>query len=179
MQEETARLFVGIEPDEATRRALEEWAQALQTRVPGRYYTPDRYHVTLRFLGQTAFARVPEIVQAMRAAYTEPFEVRLSEAGTFKGGAVLYAGIRENARLSALQARLCAALRARGFALAEEAYVPHITLARHAGGLDRHEEAPECAFSVRFITLFESAQVEGRLRYTPIARAGEEETNEP
>lgn len=181
MPEETARLFVGIEPDEAARRALSDWAQALSVRVSGRYYAPDLYHVTLCFLGQTARGRIPAIVRAMREAYAEPFEARLSEAGTFKGGAVLYAGVEKSACLAALQERLCASLRREGVSLNEEAehYVPHITLARHAAGLTEPEKAPECTFSVRFITLFESARVDGRLCYTPIARVPGEEANEP
>lgn len=181
MQGETARLFVGIELDEAARRALSDWAQELSARVPGRYYAPDLYHLTLCFLGQTARGRIPAIVRAMREAFSWAFEARLSEAGTFKGGAVLYAGVEKSERLAALQDRLCASLRREGFALNGEAehYVPHITLARHAAGLTEPEKAPECAFWVRFITLFESARVDGRLCYTPIARVPGEETNEP
>ena len=149
MPEETARLFVGIEPDEAARHALSDWAQALSVRVSGRYYAPDLYHVTLCFLGQTARERISAIVRAMREAYAEPFEARLSETGTFKGGAVLYAGVEKSACLAALQERLCASLRREGFSLNEEAehYVPHITLARHAAGLTEPEKAPECTFS--------------------------------
>ena len=47
MPEETARLFVGIEPDEAARHALSDWAQELSARVSGRYYAPEigRAHV--------------------------------------------------------------------------------------------------------------------------------------
>ncbi len=181
MQAETARLFVGVEPDEAARRALRQWAQALSARVPGRYYAPDLYHVTLCFLGQTARERIPAIVRAMREAFSGAFEARLSEAGTFKGGTVLYVGVEKSEPLAALQARLCDSLRREGVSLNDEAerYVPHITLARHAAGLTEPEKAPECAFSVRFITLFESARADGRLCYTPIARVPGAEANEP
>ena len=83
MEQEKARLFVGIELDEATRRTLQAWARALEREISGRYYAPDLYHVTLCFLGQTGRERLPAIKRAMEAAFHEPFSVRLGELGTF------------------------------------------------------------------------------------------------
>ena len=167
MEQEKARLFVGIELDEATRRTLQAWARALEREISGRYYAPDLYHVTLCFLGQTDLGRLPAIARAMEAAFREPFSVRLGELGAFKGGSVLYAGLRDCAELTRLAARLRDGLRAEGFALPQEPYVPHVTLARHARGFERPQSAPDGAFRVERIALFESARVDGRLCYTP------------
>ena len=167
MEQEKARLFVGIELDEATRRTLQAWARALEREISGRYYAPDLYHVTLCFLGQTDLGRLPAIARAMEAAFRGPFSVRLGELGAFKGGSVLYAGLRDCTELTRLAARLRDGLRAEGFAMPKEPYVPHVTLARHARGFERPQSAPDGAFRVERIALFESARVDGRLCYTP------------
>lgn len=170
MPEDTARLFVGIELDGATREAVRLWADGLRERIPGRYYAPDLYHVTLCFLGQTARSTLPLIEHAMRAAYQSPFELALNRLGSFKGGRILYAGVEECPPLHALQARLAEALRAEGFSLPQEEYVPHLTLARHAQSPSEPLSAPRTLLRVERITLFESARLDDRLCYTPLLR---------
>lgn len=174
MQEEAARLFVGVELDEATRSTVAAWAQELEGRIPGRYHAPELYHITLCFLGCTPRSAVPRIARAMSAAFDAPFELSLSRLGTFKGGSILYAGVNDCPPLSALQGRLAGELRAEGFSLPQEEYVPHLTLARHAGGAAEPLSAPQTLLRVERIALFESARVEGRLRYTPLLRRPEE-----
>lgn len=170
MPEETARLFVGIELDAAAREAVRLWADGLQERIPGRYYAPDLYHITLCFLGQTARSALPLIERAMRAAYQAPFELTLNCLGSFKGGRILYAGVDECPPLRALQTCLADSLRAEGFSLPPEEYVPHLTLARHASGPSEPLPAPRTLLRVEKITLFESARLDDRLCYTPLLR---------
>jgi RNA 2',3'-cyclic 3'-phosphodiesterase len=117
---------------EATGEALERWRGLLPG---GRWDPPEKWHVTLKFLGRT-WPRLVGTVQracASAAAAVTPFEVRLGEVGVFPGPSrarVLWVGLDDPegglARLAAgLEQRLAAE-----FPPEKRAFTPHLTVAR-------------------------------------------------
>jgi 2'-5' RNA ligase len=96
-------------------------------------------HVTLRFLGPTPAARVPDVAAVLdRAVAAEPpFEVRLAGAGAFPAAErprALWLGINHGAdALGRLAAALEAELRDAGWGVEPRPFRPHLTIARTDG----------------------------------------------
>lgn len=130
------RLFIALDLDDATRRAL----TALQTRwrtagADVGWVRPEGLHVTLVFLGETPADRVPEIASRLDAgaAAVPPFEFRVVGWGVFGRSdrpRVLWAGVEAPPALGDLQRALSDSLRAAGFPLESRPFVPHVTLGR-------------------------------------------------
>ena len=103
---------------DAARRAVHELVDTLvaDPRVPAagrlRWAVTENLHLTMRFLGPTAPARVPEVIAAAEAAVAgvDPIEVRLAGAGAFPSPdrpRVMWLGIDRGApELAHLAARL-------------------------------------------------------------------------
>lgn len=116
------------------RSAVAEAVAPLREAAPRlRWVAPDRYHLTLVFLGEVAGERVGAVAAALDAvgARLGPFELALSgEFGTF-GRRVLWAGLEESEPLRLLALRVGQALRP---VVAppdgERTFSAHLTLAR-------------------------------------------------
>jgi 2'-5' RNA ligase len=127
------RLFLALEVPSAVREAI--WARVARVpgtflndrsamgiraqKVPGtlvddfgaRWVRPEGLHLTLRFLGEVDAAAMPRLIAACAAAAAgcEPFEAGLEGGGWFPAhgpARALWVGLREDAALGALQARL-------------------------------------------------------------------------
>ncbi len=104
-----------------------------------RWVRMDGLHLTLRFLGPTDPARLPEAHAAVQAAVVDaaPFEVGLAGAGVFPNPTrprVLWLGIgRGIDQLEALTTRLSRALAEHGWPHDDRPVRPHLTLARSDG----------------------------------------------
>lgn len=124
------RCFVAVGCDPECVRALAAWQGELRRRVAGvAWVAPETFHLTLRFFGELAEARLPLAADAVRraAAAAQPFEVRLSGAGRF--ARALWVGV-DSPGLAALAATVEAELRRAGFGAAERPFRPHLTLGR-------------------------------------------------
>ncbi len=138
------RTFVALSLPDAIRAALGELAtRHLSASTPGlRWGDAAQAHLTLAFLGDLEDDAVAGVrICARRIARdTEPFAADLRAAGAFPSAArarVLWLGWGVGAApVSALQARLVAALGAAGFALERRRFQPHVTLARSRGSID-------------------------------------------
>ncbi len=131
------RLFFALWPDDATRLRAHQAAGELQQRHrPGGYLIrPQRYHITLIFLG--ADVPAPDEEAALAAAATvrgEPFTLTLDRAGGFRNRKVpCWLGPeRPPAALEQLYRKLCAALDAAGVTPERASFVPHLTVIRDA-----------------------------------------------
>lgn len=131
------RLFVAVTPAQAPLARAAEALQALQPLAPNaKWVREGALHLTLAFLGKTEEARLADVTAAMDAAAARhaPMSLALEGGGSFgsaRSPRVLWVGVGgETDRLQALQADLAQELRARGFALEERAFKPHLTLAR-------------------------------------------------
>jgi 2'-5' RNA ligase len=113
-----------------------------------KWVAPDLLHITVRFLGGVAEARLPQVEQAAEAAasQSQSFSVRLAGLGAFphaRAPRVIWAGLEAGPGLDALvtlAGRVEAELRARGFPPEERAFSPHITLARTRDNLPASEQ---------------------------------------
>lgn len=101
-----------------------------------KWTTPDKVHVTLRFLGDTSEVQTRRMAEDLRRITSEmaPFGLQLGGIGVFPNWPrlrVLWVGVEgELAALHRLQQAVEAAAQAAGFAAEDNSFSPHITLAR-------------------------------------------------
>jgi 2'-5' RNA ligase len=129
------RLFVAAAPPPA---ALDHLALALAdargATPPGdalRWIPPERWHLTLVFLGEVDDARVDRLAGAIgpAAAASPPLALGLRGSGSFPG--VLWIGLAGDlAGLDRLARAARRAARAAGVAVERRPYRPHLTVAR-------------------------------------------------
>lgn len=175
------RLFVAVWPDTATRRRLAGLELELGRSRGLRFVGPERWHVTLRFLGDVAEDAVTALGASLVAATADfcgPLECRLGPGtGWFTGVRVLYlpaAGLDG----------LAAAVRAATLPFAPEpsgparAFNGHLTLARSKGrrlgvaALGEMANIPfEARFPVRGVDLVSSTPSPQGHRYARLVRA--------
>ena len=133
------RAFIAIELPAAARLALAQASQQLARQLPAgsvRWVKPERMHLTLRFLGDTAVTQLPALAAQLDelAARHAPFNLRLDKLGCFphcKRPRVIWAGLTGNvAALSTLKQDLDARLVSLGWEEEERPFQAHLTLGR-------------------------------------------------
>ncbi len=181
------RAFIALEVPEATRERLRHIQVRLKERGGAvRWVSPDRVHVTLKFLGSVPEDSIPPIAEALEklAMRTVPFQLRAQGCGAFpsmKQMRVIWVGLNgELKALLELKEEVEEAMKPLGFTPEHRAFKPHLTLGRVKGrqGLRRlqegllAEQAFEAeAFDVKELVLYKSdLRPEGAI-YTPLFRA--------
>ncbi|MGC1617829.1 MAG: RNA 2',3'-cyclic phosphodiesterase [Candidatus Acidiferrum sp.] len=134
------RLFVALEIPAAVRdnlATLIEDLRALSSQLADkrpRWVRPENLHVTLKFIGEVANAKLEGIRGALSEVRSSvPVEMDFCGLGFFpneKHPGVLWAGLNASPNLPALAANVDRALETRGFAREQRAFTPHLTLAR-------------------------------------------------
>lgn len=130
------RLFLAINFDAATRRAVHEAAAPLRAAAPRLAWVEEgRLHLTLKFLDEQPEAAVPEIVAAMDAvaARHAALPSALEEFGAFpnfRRARVVWIGMRADPRLELLHHDVEVACETLGFPVEGRPFRPHVTLAR-------------------------------------------------
>jgi len=134
---EPNRLFFALWPGEAVRSACHAAAKQLNIRLPSGGYlsAPERYHITLLFLGD----RVPKPQEeaALRAAAqvrAAPFTLTLDLASSFKNREIPW-WLGPRTAPPALQdfyGRLRDTMVQANVSLERMRFVPHLTIARNA-----------------------------------------------
>ena len=185
------RLFVALAlPDDALATVTEVVDEVRALELPAgardvRWVRMEGLHLTLRFLGPTPDA----LIEPTRAAVTtavagaEPIEAELGGVGTFPPGPrprTLWIGLSRGVEaITALAARVDAALVTAGWPSDARPIKPHLTLARsdgvHVAPLvaDRLTGAlgdRRIPLRLDTIGLFESVTGDGRARYVPLDR---------
>lgn len=160
------RLFVALAmPEDVADRLA-----ALMGGLDGaRWVDPDDLHLTLRFAGEVDGGTAEDLAAALATLQAPAFALRLAGFGHFGSGRrlrALWAAVEPNPALALLQGRVEQAARSAGLAAEPRKFVPHVTLARFAGGAVGEEEltrwmtlnSPFAAgpFAVREAVLFES-----------------------
>ena len=142
------RLFVALLPPQEVLAELEAAVAPLRPGWPGlRWAGPDRWHVTLAFLGEVGEPRLDGLRERLgrAAGRHEGVQVRIGRGGAFPSAAkarVLCAHIEGDstalAGLRALAASVAAGARRAGAAPPDEGrrYRPHVTLARSRTSAD-------------------------------------------
>lgn len=133
----TIRAFIAVPLSTAVKELLQQVQERLAN--PGLHVVwvrPDTMHLTLKFLGETAEALIPKIIEALREAAAEApaFTLTLTEVGAFPNlnyPRVLWVGWKnESALMAALHARLEERLEALGIERESRPFAPHLTLGR-------------------------------------------------
>lgn len=169
------RLFTAIELTDPVRAEagallteLQRRACELAPRARLTWVSPDRMHLTSRFIGEVGAAGAERIIAALREPIeVAPFAMRFERPGSFTPRGeprVLWLGVGEG-RQSALEVEgaISRRLTALGLPEDERPYNPHLTLARvreaaglRPGALFQDLSPSFSAMRVDAITLFES-----------------------
>ena len=132
------RCFIGLPLPESWQEGLARVTQRLAGALASRisWTRPGNAHVTLKFLGDVAQARLPELAQALRGVGFAPFALALGRAGAFplpgRGQPrALWAGLAQGeAQTARLAARVGRALEPLGFVPGSRPFAAHVTLGR-------------------------------------------------
>lgn len=172
------RLFSGIGFTTEVRDALGEYVRDVCRFAPGARPTPDEnFHLTMRFLGETAPGEVAGLCRALDNLKGIPgFSLSLSRLGAFGRGdrALLWLGLERCEPLLSLHRSMSYELDTAGFPGDGKPFSPHVTLARDACLTAPLPEiqigcpVPRIVIEAGGLTLFESTRVGGKLRYVPL-----------
>lgn len=144
------RTFVAANLTRELQRALADVQTVLRSsQADVSWVRQENLHLTLKFLGEVAEARLPKIAEAIReaAGTASPFEIALGGIGAFpslRGPRVVWVGMEAGAEaLTALQAEVEARLQPVGFPRERRPFSAHLTLGRVRSprNLDRLAEA--------------------------------------
>lgn len=177
------RLFVALDIPEETRNALRELVAKFASVARGaRWVRPEGVHLTLKFIGWIANAKVPEIEK--RLARVRPHarvHVAFRNFGFFpneKRPRVFWVGVEAGQELAALAAKIETELEPLGVPKEGREFTPHLTLARFKTNEGLAEmrsmlaSLPSPDFGSMEATefqLYESVLKSGGARYTKLA----------
>ncbi len=144
------RLFFAVTPPAGALTDLDR-ALAPLREAPGapRWTPPERWHLTLLFLGAVPAEQVEELVAAAgpAVATAPPMTLRLAGAGRFgtrRRPQVFWAGVTgDDAALGALAARLATVARGLGLPAEDRPFRAHLTLGRRRPGRPGDGDLPE------------------------------------
>lgn len=131
------RSFICIEIPEEILFRLKNVQDHLKPHSRGvRWVRSEGIHLTLKFLGDVAERRLPDIARAVQLAAQniKPFDISLNGFGAFpdfRRPRIFWIGIQENAgMLVRLQRRIEEELEKEGFQAEKRPFTPHLTLGR-------------------------------------------------
>jgi 2'-5' RNA ligase len=95
---------------------------------------PEKFHITIRFLGDTPLEQVKTIGEKLEQGINSPpINIRLNKVGSFgsrKHPRVVWIGLEPAAQIHALYRQTGSLLKTCGFPPEEQAFRPHLTLGR-------------------------------------------------
>ena len=178
------RTFFCLPVDSNSRKALASLSHRLQETVQGvraAWVKPEKFHVTVRFLGEIDPMLTLELVEGCRevTAETSLFDLSFDRLGAFPSPArarVLWAGGEGSPDFGRLVSSLDIVLQRIGFEKKRKPAVAHITLARIRGGVDPSLETaihsvgdwPGFTLRVDRLIFMESRLSSGGAMYTPL-----------
>ena len=177
------RTFIAVPLDAAARAAAQHAVRALRELPHGdavRWVREESLHVTLRFLGNLAPARLPELVRKVRAetAQIAPFRVRPGAVAPFPDARrprVVALGLEPEAPLASLAAAVERGVQASGFAPETRRFRAHCTLGRvplrgRFPAVTVPVTVPGFTLDVTEAVLFRSDLERAGARHTPLER---------
>jgi 2'-5' RNA ligase len=125
------RLFVGIPLPDVTIEELSAVAARLRATEDGlRWTTPESWHITVQFLGNTGGEQYERTLDRLRQVRASAVSIGIEGLGIFDRAGVFFAGVKVSPKLLLLQESVAAATAQCGFIPETRPYQPHITLAR-------------------------------------------------
>lgn len=177
------RAFIAVPLDARARAAALQATRALRAAPHGdrvRWVREENLHVTLRFLGNLAPARIPELVRRVRAETQElqPFSLRPGPVVPFPDARrprVVALVLEPQAPLVALAAAVEQGVVAAGFAPESRRYRAHCTLGRveprgRYPDVTAPVTVPDFTLDVTEAVLFRSDLERAGARHTPLER---------
>jgi 2'-5' RNA ligase len=171
------RVFIGIWfPEEKKNQLLAASQPVVEHSLNGNFTIRDNFHLTLRFIGEADENGIMRLKRAIdeTAASKKPFSFVIHGYNQFKrqNTSIVYADVQKSKELNDLYRQMEEALYKNGFTKEERAYTPHITLGREVVlGEDlnlKKEKFEDITIDAQDISLIESKQIQGVLRYVPI-----------
>ncbi len=180
--DKTSRLFIAISLPADVKMALQHSIDLLQQQISNktvRWVKPDNIHLTLRFLGDTAVSKIPQLTAALDElnAVQQSFSLQLNQLGCFpnkKHPRVLWVGLQGEIRqLIALKQAVDHTLQQVDYPLETRKYNPHLTIGRvkDSAKLGRMKWGGDVApqlFSVTAVTLYQSELTPNGAIYTKL-----------
>ena len=169
------RLFVAAELPAEMLEALSETSAALRSTVRGRYVAPDRFHVTLAFLGEVPGSLVADVISAVEQGCEghASMYASLGALGSFgrARSATLWQSINTGDSLPALARDVRESLRVKGFSMDEKSFLAHVTLMRAADLSQAVLPMPVVEKgAINTVTVFKSDLSGPHPVYTPLER---------
>lgn len=169
------RVFIAIPLDESVKNVLESLQKPFRAQAQrGNFTAKINFHLTLAFLGEVSEAENSKLMDLIDGLDFEPFELSLSELGSFnrKDGIIWWIGVHKHHSLQAIHDQIVSGLRERQLPFDESPYVPHLTLVRNYRAKSNQPivlpKFDPCLIRVNRIALMSSARLHGELRYTEI-----------
>jgi 2'-5' RNA ligase len=133
------RLFIAIPLAHAVIEELSQISHRLRSDADGlRWASPDSWHITLQFLGETSGEQYGCIVPRLHVLESPVAPISLQGLDIFDRAGVFFAGVIVSPELLTLQHLVNAATAPCGFIPESRPFHPHVTLARAKG--DRREQ---------------------------------------
>jgi 2'-5' RNA ligase len=131
------RLFVAVDLEDNIRSRIARFLDGVRGFAPeARWARPESLHVTLKFIGEQPEAQVAELKRELAAIEADRFDVNLRGYGFFpdsRAPRVFWIGIDRGSRLISLAETVDSKLTSLQIPKEEQAFSPHLTLARSAG----------------------------------------------
>jgi RNA 2',3'-cyclic 3'-phosphodiesterase len=131
------RTFIAFDTPPDLKTAMQEVQKQLQSsHVDVRWESMDKFHVTIKFLGDVTQALLPKIIEecTVMIEASPQFEVRYQTLGCFpnkKQPRIIWIGCENSdGKLESLKNRLDTVLTPLGFEVEQRKFHPHITLGR-------------------------------------------------
>ncbi|MFL5560274.1 MAG: RNA 2',3'-cyclic phosphodiesterase [Gemmatimonadaceae bacterium] len=136
------RLFIAINLPAPVIGAFDREVEPLRAAAPAlRWIAPEKWHLTVRFIGDQPVERVAEIRAAIDAATARHGEAPLSLGGVgafpnFRRARVIWIGVAPDPRLEMLHHDIETACVALGMEHEGRPFRPHVTIGRVPPGVD-------------------------------------------
>jgi 2'-5' RNA ligase len=125
------RLFIAIPLGSVACDELARVSAQLRSGKDGfRWTSPESWHITLQFLGNTSAEQLGRLCVSLRDVRSPAFPIQLGTLGFFDRAGVFFVDVNLSSDLRAHRQRVIEATTQCGFPPEQRPYHPHITLAR-------------------------------------------------
>jgi 2'-5' RNA ligase len=158
------RLFVSIELPQEIKRNLEKVQSQLRSLIKAKWTAPEQFHLTLKFLGETPDAQLPQITDALSTVRFEiPIALQTRGIVCFPphGPIRIIAATMsdETGACALLQSQIDEACHRAGFPRDARRWTPHVTVGRvkeRSPAAARDVQLPQMQFEIDEFYLMES-----------------------
>jgi 2'-5' RNA ligase len=162
------RLFLAINLPTAVIAEIDQQVGPLRDAAPGlRWIAPEKWHLTVRFIGEQPLERVAQIREAIDAATQHHAEAPLVLSGVgafpnFRRARVVWLGVAPDPKLEMLHHDIETACVALGMEAEGRAFRPHVTLARVPEGTPESilRALSRAARAVRYSDIIDAGSVD-------------------